>query len=161
MTAEPTALVEEIDGQILPTAAMAELLHAMQLRRFGGGAGVRDRELLASAISRGSAILSWSDHPDTVEAACAMGEGVIRNHPFIDGNKRTGFAVITSTLYANGIRFDMEPTAAAQLVVDFAAGRVTSDAFRATIREHSSPDPTWAEIERLSDEESPDMSPGF
>ena len=82
-------------------------------------------------------------------------------HPFIDGNKRTGFAVITSTLYANGIRFDMEPTAAAQLVVDFAAGRVTSDAFRATIREHSSPDPTWAEIERLSDEESPDMSPGF
>lgn len=151
-------LVEEVDGYILPTADMAEMMHHMQVRRFGGGSGVRDRRLLESALSRGRAILSWSDNPDIIEAACAMGEGVIQNHPFIDGNKRTGFAVITSTLHANGFIFDMDPVPTAQMIVDFAAGRLDSAAFRTRIRSHTRLDTTSAEIEILSANEGLDVS---
>lgn len=151
-----TELVEIIDDWILPRPALAEMLHAIQLRRFGGGAGIRDRALLQSAVSRGPAILAWSDAPDLVEAACAMGEGVIRNHPFIDGNKRTGFAIITSTLHANGFRFEMPPMEAAQMIVDFAATRISSDEFRQIMRAHSLRDSTPEAIEALSGREGSD-----
>lgn len=151
----PNSLVEEVDGAILPTPEMVELLHSIQLRRFGGGQGIRDRGLLQSAVARGAASLQWSEAPDTIDAACGMGEGVIRNHPFVDGNKRTGFAVILSTLTTNACRFDMDPIEAARLIVDFAASRVSSEEFRKVIRDHVQVCRTGAEIEALSERETP------
>ncbi|MCR9098274.1 MAG: type II toxin-antitoxin system death-on-curing family toxin, partial [bacterium] len=74
----------------------------MQHARFGGGSGVRDLSLLEGAAGRGLMRLLYED--DLVGAICAIGEGVIRSHPMVDGNKRAGFAVITVGLALNGMR---------------------------------------------------------
>lgn len=143
------ALVDEIDGTILPTAGMIELMHAMQLRRFGGGAGLRDPGLLKSAVSRGISTILYGEG-SAVMAACAICEGIIRNHPFIDGNKRAGFAALTSTLSANGFRFEMDPETAAHMIVDFAASRLDADGFREMVVAHVTLDRTHARIEEIS-----------
>jgi len=143
-------LVEKIGPFLLPSAALVEIWHGMQLRRFGGGSGIRDRNLLEGAVSRGASTLLYGDAGDLVAAVCAMCEGVIRNHPFIDGNKRAGFSVIASTLPVNGFLFEMSPRDAAQMIVDFAAGKISSDDFRDTVRANVRPDPTHGLIEEIS-----------
>ena len=102
-------LVKDFGGHVLPTARLVALFHGMQLRRFGGAAGLRDSGLLESAVARGAQVLAYSSADDIIEAACAIGEGIIRNHPFVDGNKRTAFATIVSTLAVNDCRLEMEP----------------------------------------------------
>lgn len=135
-------LVKDFGGHVLPTARLVALFHGMQLRRFGGAAGLRDSGLLESAVARGAQVLAYSSADDIIEAACAIGEGIIRNHPFVDGNKRTAFATIVSTLAVNDCRLEMEPVDAAQAMVDFAAKHLTSEEFRILLRAHAVPDPT-------------------
>ncbi len=135
-------LVEVFGGHVLPTARLVALFHGIQLRRFGGAAGLRDSGLLESAVARGAQVLAYSGTGDIVEAACAIAEGIIRNHPFVDGNERTGFATIASALAANGYRLDMEPIDAAQAVVDVAARNMTAEEFRNLVRAHAVPEPT-------------------
>jgi death-on-curing protein len=135
-------LVEIVAGHVLPTARLAALFHGIQLRRFGGAPGLRDSGLLESAVARGAQMLVYSETGDIIEAACAIAEGIVRNHPFVDGNKRTAFACIASTLAVNGYRLEMEPIDAAQAMVDLAANRMTAEEFRILMRAHAVPDPT-------------------
>jgi death on curing protein len=135
-THPPASVLSELEGALLPSAEGIVLLHEMQHARFGGGSGLRDRSLLEGAAGRGLMRLLYEDPDDLVGAICAIGEGVIRSHPMVDGNKRAGFAVITVGLTLNGLRLEMEPRAAAQAIVDFAGGQLGSDAFRDLIREH-------------------------
>lgn len=134
-------LVDEVGGHVLPTARLVALFHGMQMRRFGGAAGLRDSGLLESAVARGAQVLAYSGTGDIVEAACVIAEGIIRNHPFVDGNKRTAFAAMASTLAVNGYRLEMEPVDAAQAVVDVAARNSTAEAFRNFVRAHAVPEP--------------------
>lgn len=129
-------VLSDSDGVLLPSAEGIMLLHEMQHARFGGGSGVRDFPLLEGAAARGLMRLLYEDEEDLVGAICAIGEGVIRSHPMVDGNKRAGFAVLTVGLTLNGLSLEMSPRDAAQAVVDFAGGKLSSDAFRDLIRGH-------------------------
>jgi len=135
-------VLSELEGALLPSAEGIMLLHEMQHARFGGGSGLRDLSLLEGAAGRGLMRLLYEDEDDLVGAICAIGEGVIRSHPMVDGNKRAGFAVITVGLALNGLRLEMSPRAAAQAIVDFAGGQIGSEAFRALIRDHVVAQPT-------------------
>lgn len=81
-------------------------VHDISIARFGGTGGIRDEGLLDSALARPFASFGDCDaFPDDIAKACAMCHAIISNHPFVDGNKRTGAAVLGMVLRANGIDF--------------------------------------------------------
>ena len=77
-------------------------LHDRALEKHGGLAGIRDSRLLESALARPRQIHAYGDKVDIVELAAAYTTGIVRNHPFVDGNKRTGFLVALEFLFNNG-----------------------------------------------------------
>ena len=87
------------------------MIHDDQIERYGGGAGVRDRGLLEAALFRPQT----GYYADLIEEAAALWESLGQNHPFIDGNKRTAFAVTYTFLAINGTRI----TADAEDIYDF------------------------------------------
>lgn len=83
-------------------------IHAVLIKRFGGPEGVRDLGLLESALHRPQS----GYYPDLVTMAAAMFESLIKNHPFVDGNKRVAFFATDVFLRLNGYRFDVEAKSA-------------------------------------------------
>lgn len=83
-------------------------MHVVLLKRFGGPEGVRDLGLLESALHRPQS----GYYRDLVEMAAAMFESLIKNHPFVDGNKRVAFFATDVFLRLNGYKFDVQPQAA-------------------------------------------------
>jgi death on curing protein len=79
-------------------------LHERLLAEFGGASGVRDEGMLESALSRPANQFSYGS-PSIPELAAAYAFGLVRNHPFVDGNKRIGFTTAVLFLEANGYRF--------------------------------------------------------
>ena len=96
---------------------VAVAAHAEQLAEHGGGDGVRDMRLLESAMARPQNLASYGE-PDAAELAAAYAFGIARNHPFIDGNKRTAAVVSETFLALNGQRLNATD---AELVVAFIA----------------------------------------
>jgi death on curing protein len=94
-------------------------IHERQLAEHGGEAGVRDDSLLQSVQAT----------PDIIELATKYTAGIVKNHPFLDGNKRTGFVVGVLFLELNGYRFTASEEAAAQAVLELAAGRIDESGF--------------------------------
>ena len=80
-------------------------LHDRLLALDGGAAGVRNVGLLQSALARPHQLHAYGDAPDTIDMAVAYTVGIVRIHPFVDGNKRTGFVVGVLFLELNGYRF--------------------------------------------------------
>ena len=80
-------------------------IHDEQLAEHGGAAGVRDEGLLESALARPLNRAGYGD-PDIAELAAVYAMGIVRNHPFVDGNKRTGFAALFMFLALNGAEFE-------------------------------------------------------
>ena len=81
--------------------AVVIAVHEVQLAEHGGGAGVRDQNLLESALARPENLAAYGE-PDAIDLAAAYGFGISRNHAFIDGNKRTGFVAAVMFLRLNG-----------------------------------------------------------
>lgn len=96
---------------------VAVAAHAEQLAEHGGGEGVRDMRLLESAMARPQNLSSYGD-PDIAELAAAYAFGIARNHPFVDGNKRTAAVVSETFLALNNYRLNASD---AELVVAFVA----------------------------------------
>lgn len=124
-------------GWIWVALAVAEAAHAEQLAEHGGGEGVRDGDLLASAMARPLNLASYGE-PDIAALAAAYAYGIARNHPFVDGNKRTAAVVSETFLALNGHRLAATD---GELVVAFlalAAGDLSeeemADWFRQRIR---------------------------
>jgi death-on-curing protein len=109
-------------------------LHNRLLALDGGAAGVRDEGLLKSALARPQQIHAYGDKPDTVELAAAYTAGIVRNHPFIDGNKRTGFLVGALFLEMNGYSLTASEEGATQAVLGLAAGTLDEGGFTAWLR---------------------------
>jgi death-on-curing protein len=105
-------------------------LHARLLALHGGSAGVRSQDLLDSALARPRQVFAYADKPDILDLAVAYTAGIIRNHPFIDGNKRTGFLVGVLFLELNGYRFTATEEDATHAIFGLAAGEINEDAFR-------------------------------
>jgi death on curing protein len=103
-------------------------VHDRQLVEHGGAAGVRDESLLHSALGRPQNHLAYGS-PDIIELAAIYTAGIVQNHPFIDGNKRSGFVVGVLFLELNGYRFTASEEAAAQAVLELAAGTIDENGF--------------------------------
>lgn len=102
----------------------ARVLHDRLLAMFGGPAGVRDDGLLKSALARPQQIFAYAAAADMIEMAAAVITGIVRNHPFVDGNKRTGFMVGILFLELNGYRFTASEADAANAIISLAAGNL-------------------------------------
>lgn len=119
------------------SADLAEVLHSEQLALFGGGSGLRDRGLLESAIARPQN--KYADEPDSELPALAasLAYGVIRNHPFVDGNKRTGDLCIRAFMFLNGFEFEPAQTEEVAIIQGMAAGEVSEGELAAWIAANS------------------------
>ena len=100
--------------------------HAEQLALFGGADGIRDRGLLKSALARPLNKFGYGESGIAALAA-AYGFGIARNHPFIDGNKRTALASMIVFLGLNGLDLDVPQEAATAMVLSLAAGEITEE----------------------------------
>lgn len=82
----------------------AELIHQILIEKFGGSHGIRDRKLLESALARPFQTFDQKDlYQSTIEKAAALLESILINHPFIDGNKRTGYVLMRLLLINNDV----------------------------------------------------------
>ena len=109
-------------------------LHDRLLALDGGAVGVRDASLLQSALARPRQLHAYNDQPDIIDMAAAYTTGIVRNHPFLDGNKRTGFLAGVLFLEMNGYRFTATEEAAATMVLGLAAGTLDEMEFAAWVR---------------------------
>ncbi len=113
-------------------------IHGCQLDEHGGASGVRDDGLLESALARPQQLFTYGE-PDVFDLAAAYTAGIVRNHPFVDGNKRTGFVVGILFLELNGPTFTASEADATQAVLGLAAGKITDDEFAMWLRSNSTP----------------------
>ena len=98
-------------------------LHDHVIRDHGGSPGVRDQAGLLAALGRPYATFGGEDlYKDVYEQAAAIGESITMNHPFVDGNKRTGFALIMYVLDTAGLWINAPSEEVYQFVVDLATG---------------------------------------
>ena len=113
--------------------------HEDQLANYGGSPGVRDMGLLESAAAMPKA--GFGDqylHADLFEMAAAYLYHIVQNHPFVDGNKRTGTVTALAFLELNGIETDIDNDELETLVRSVAEGKADKPAISALFREHSS-----------------------
>ena len=113
-------------------------IHEAQLAEHGGSAGVRDAGLLQSALARPQNLTAYGD-PDLPDCAAAYGYGIARNHPFIDGNKRTAFVCAGLFLVLNGHTLTADDSDCVTIMLAVAAGDIEEAAFAAWLRAHSAP----------------------
>lgn len=135
----PPSSASPTDPEFLTVDAVLEL-HAVQLARYGGAAGLRDRALLESAIAQPMASFGgeWL-HPDLWTMAAAYLFHLVQNHPFIDGNKRTGLLSALVFLALNGIVLDQATPALYDLTMAVADGRLDKPAIALALQQAASP----------------------
>jgi death-on-curing protein len=109
----------------------ALVLHDRLLALHGGASGVRDAGLLASALARPQQYFSHDEKPNIIHAAALYTAGIVSNHPFVDGNKRTGFVMGILFLELNGHAFTASEEAAAQAVIALASGMLDEAGYAA------------------------------
>jgi len=110
-------------------------IHQRQLAEHGGLEGVRDRGMLSSALARPRNTFAYTDpKPDLATLAAAYAFGVIKNHPFVDGNKRTAYVLCRTFLKLNGKDIDAPDVEKYQTVVAVADGSLSEEGFAEWIR---------------------------
>lgn len=111
-------------------------VHEAQLAEHGGSAGVRDPGLLASALARPLNQVAYGE-PDAATLAAAYAFGIARNHPFIDGNKRTAFVCAELFLALNGYQLQAEDANCVSTMLALAAGDLPEAEFADWLRTNS------------------------
>src|SRR5215831_11054491 len=106
------------------TKQMILAIHDEAIVVFGGLPGVRDMALLESAIDRPQNLLAYGDNPSLFDLAAALCCGIVKNHPFLDGNKRTGLLSAHAFLFLNGQVFEPMEVDEVTMMVGVAAGTV-------------------------------------
>jgi len=109
-------------------------VHDRQLSEHGGGQGVRDAGALESALARPKNLAAYRE-PDAAALAAAYAFGIVGNHAFVDGNKRTGWVIARLFLADNGYRLRFDRAEAVHLIESLAAGAVSEQALAAWFRE--------------------------
>jgi|SRR5580658_4043163 death-on-curing protein len=120
-------------------AALVLAIHDRQLAEHGGAEGLRDEGLLHSALGRPMNHFAYAG-ADWIVLAAMYTAGIVKNHPFIDGNKRTGFVLGVLFLELNGYRFLASEEAAAQAVLELAAGTLDEEGYCGFLRAHVKPE---------------------
>lgn len=111
-------------------------LHEQLLSEFGGASGIRDEELLNTVLARPAKVFAHGDST-IFELAASYGVGLVKKHPFVDGNKRTGFAVAALFLELNGYRLVANETEAG--IHGLAAGEMREADYAAWMEAKSRP----------------------
>jgi len=111
-------------------------VHDMLLSQYGGCSGLRDSGLLDSALARPLQMMAYGS-PGLTELAAAYAAGIIKNHPFIDGNKRTGFMLGSGFLELNGLEFFASEADAVIKTLALAAGEMTEGAYAEWLEKNS------------------------
>jgi len=111
------------------------LLHGESLAEHGGATGMRDADLLDSALARAQNLAAYGE-PDVADLAAAYGSGISQNHPFVDGNKRAAFLSIGLFLALNGYRLAATQAEATIAVLALAVGELDEAEFAGWLREH-------------------------
>ncbi len=117
------------------TKEEALAFHVMLLVRFGGIDGIRDEGLLESALSRPQQLFHY-EKPTLFEMAASYAHGIVKNHPFLDGNKRSGFTVAGLFLEMNGYSLQAPETEAVIQTVALAAGDVSAAHYAQWLERH-------------------------
>jgi death on curing protein len=112
-------------------------IHDRLLALHGGATGLRDLGLLQSALARARQHYSYADTSDVVEMAALYTAGIVRNHPFVDGNKRTGFVIGVLFLELHGFDFKASEEDATQAVMALAAGTLDEAGYAAWLRKNA------------------------
>lgn len=116
---------------------LAQQIHDLQLAEHGGLAGVRDIGLLSSAIARPQHVYAFSDpKPDRARLAAAYAFGIAKNHPFIDGNKRTAQVVHRTFLLLNGLDISATSDEKYSAMIGLAEGTLSEEQFADWIRQN-------------------------
>jgi death-on-curing protein len=121
------------EGIVWLSQAVILAIHDEQLADHGGASGVRDMALLESAIARPRNHAAYGE-PDLAELAAVYALGIARNHPFIDGNKRTAYVALELFLASNGYAFTATDVDSVTMTLQMAAGILSDDAFVAWVR---------------------------
>ncbi len=116
--------------------AVVLAMHGRLLAEHGGAQGLRDSSLLESALARPRQLFAYEES-DISDLAAAYASGIIRNHPFVDGNKLTAFMAAYVFLASNGLRLVATEVDAAQVVILLAASEINETAFAAWLRKNS------------------------
>jgi death-on-curing protein len=109
-------------------------IHQMMLSRHGGRAGVRDDGLLESALCRPRNLFAYG-FATLPELAASYAAGIILDHPFVDGNKRTGFMLAATFLELNGMRFHATEESVVRMTLGLAGGKLDQGAYAAWLSE--------------------------
>ncbi len=113
-------------------------VHGEQLAEHGGSGGIRDVGLLESALARPENLAVYGE-PDVADLAAAYATGLIKNHPFIDGNKRTGYIAAELFLALNGYSLGADDVDATLTTLKLAASEISEARFADWVRTHLAP----------------------
>jgi len=116
---------------------MVMAIHDEHLARFGGGTGLRDQGLLESAMARPVNAFHYKPESSLFDLAAAYCFGIIKNHPFVDGNKRTGDLAAHAFLHLNGWRYDPDQHDEVRTILGVAAGHMEEAALARWIEDNS------------------------
>jgi death on curing protein len=111
-------------------------IHEAQLAEHGGIAGIRDEGLLSSALARPQNLAAYGEEVDAASLAAAYAFGISRNHPFLDGNKRTAFVVMELFLNLNGWNLNADDTECISTMLALAASDLGEKALANWLRDH-------------------------
>jgi death-on-curing protein len=120
------------------TRRMVEAFHQESLARFGGASGIRDEGLLESALARPQNRAVYEDDPPIFALAADYCFGIVRNHPFVDGNKRAGLLSARVFLALNGWQFEPDEAMTVEMIRGLAAGELAEEALVKWLADNSS-----------------------
>ena len=123
---------------VWPHADVLRAVHEEQLAEHGGAPGTRDDGLFDSALARPKNLAAYGES-DVYALAAAYGVGLAKNHPFIDGNKRTAFVAVELFLELNGHELTASDADCVLTMLAVAAGQMDQDTFARWLRQHSRP----------------------
>ncbi|MDH3231450.1 MAG: type II toxin-antitoxin system death-on-curing family toxin [Alphaproteobacteria bacterium] len=121
------------------TRRMVAAFHQESQARFGGAGGIRDEGLLESALARPRNRAAYGDDPSIFTLAADYCAGIVRNHPFVDGNKRAGLLSAHVFLALNGWQFEPDEAMTVEIIEGLAAGRIGEDELTRWFAENSAP----------------------
>ena len=124
---------------IFLSVEIVEALHHQQIVRFGGSHGLRDAALLESAVLRAEQRAHYDSEATVAAIAASLGWGLIKNHAFIDGNKRIGLVSLVSFLKLNGYALPISTDEQVAVIWKAAAGEITEVEFAAWVEANAAP----------------------
>ena len=116
---------------------VVDSIHSELLREHGGSAGLRDENLLESALARPRHLFAYGSNASVAQLAAAYGFGIARNHPFVDGNKRTALMAMYVFLGLNGWELVAEEEDAVRTILALAAGTLGEADLATWLRKHA------------------------